>query len=112
MKASIFYSWQSDIRAAANRTLIHDALQEPASGIRNDKAMAVEPVVDRDTLAVPGAPDIGATIFKKIDASAAIVADVTITTGTSAPRPSPNPNVLIELGYGLRALDNARVILV
>jgi CrcB protein len=49
---TIFYSWQSDTRAAANRTLIQDALEAAVVEIRDDDSIAIEPVVDRDTLAV------------------------------------------------------------
>src|SRR6266851_4010698 len=111
MKATIFYSWQSDIKAAANRTLIQDALEAAAEELRADGSISVEPVVDRDTQAVPGAPDIRGTILEKIDASAAVVADVTIV-GRGNARPTPNPNVLIELGYALKSLGPRRVILV
>lgn len=111
MEATIFYSWQSDTRAAANRTLIEVALESAAARIRDDGSISVEPVVDRDTASVPGAPDIGNTIFDKIDASAAAVFDVTIVNPKGA-RPAPNPNVLIELGYALKALGPGRVILV
>jgi hypothetical protein len=111
MKATIFYSWQSDTRAAANRTLIQDALEAAVTELRSDDSITVEPVVDRDTQAVPGAPDIGGTILEKIDASAAVVADVTIVSRGNG-RPTPNPNVLIELGYALKSLGPRRVILV
>jgi hypothetical protein len=111
MQATIFYSWQSDTRAAANRTLIQDALEGAAKDLRADGSLSVEPVLDRDTQAVPGAPDIGATIFEKIDASAAFVADVTIVS-RSAGRPTPNPNVLIEVGYSLKSLGSRKIILV
>lgn len=80
--------------------------------LRDDESISVQPVVDRDTLAVPGAPDIGATIFEKINTSAAIVADVTIVNGSTGGRPTPNPNVLIELGYALKSLGDRRLILV
>ena len=112
MKVTIFFSWQSDTRAAANRTLIQAALEAAAVELRDDESISVQPVVDRDTLAVPGAPDIGATIFEKIDASAAIVADVTIVNGNAEDPPTPNPNVLIELGYALKSLSDRRLILV
>lgn len=112
MPVTVFYSWQSDTRAAANRTLIQDALEAAVAEIRTDGSMMVEPVVDRDTSGVAGSPDIGATILEKIDAAHALVADVTIVTPAGAERPSPNPNVLIELGYGLKVLGAPRVILV
>jgi hypothetical protein len=112
VKATIFYSWQSDIKAAANRTLILDALEGAATDLIDYEAVTVQPVIDRDTMSVPGAPDIGSTIFAKIDASAAIVSDVTIVNGANEGRPTPNPNVLVELGYALKALGDRRVILV
>ncbi len=112
MKITIFYSWQSDTRAAANRTLIERSLEDAAKDIREDGSIALEPVVDRDTLAVPGAPDIDKTILEKIDASEVFVADVTIVNTDSGAEPTPNPNVLIELGYALKALGTQRVVLV
>jgi hypothetical protein len=112
MQATIFYSWQSDIKAAANRTLIQDALEGAVKELRADGSISVKPVIERDTKGVPGAPDIGVTILDKIDASAVMVADVTIVGRGDGTRPTPNPNVLIELGYGLKSLGPGRVILV
>jgi hypothetical protein len=111
MQATIFYSWQSDTKAAANRTLIQSALEGAAKELRADGSISVEPVIERDTQGVPAAPDIGATIFDKIDASAAVVLDVTIV-GRGGGRPTPNPNVLIELGYALKSVGPRRVILI
>lgn len=111
-KAIVFYSWQSDIKAAANRSLILDALEAAAKELANVEEIAVEPVIDRDTASVPGAPDIGKTIFEKIDASAVVVADVTIVNPGAGTRPTPNPNVMIELGYALRSVGGERVVLV
>jgi hypothetical protein len=73
VSATIFYSWQSDIRAAACRTLIHEALEGAASKITQDRSVGVEPVIDRDTQGIPGSPDIGAAILSKIDAASAFV---------------------------------------
>jgi hypothetical protein len=92
--------------------LIQKALENAASAIAADDTVEVEPVVDRDTLNVPGSPDISATIFAKIVASDVFVADVSIVTRAEGMRPTPNPNVLIELGYGFKALGHDRVILV
>ena len=111
MTARIFYSWQSDIKAAACRTLIEDALELAIKQLAADDAVEVVPVIDRDTLGVPGSPDIGATIFSKIDSASVIVADVTIV-GKVGERATPNPNVLVELGYALRALGGPNVLLV
>jgi hypothetical protein len=112
MIARVFYSWQSDIRAAACRTLIQDALEASVHAMIADGAVEVMPVVDRDTLNVPGAPDIGTTILGKIDSADAFVADVTTVGTISGKRPTPNPNVLFEVGYAFRALGEGRVVLV
>jgi hypothetical protein len=110
-QATVFYSWQSDLPNATNRGLILDALERAAKKIRTDDSLAVEPVLDRDTQNVPGAPDIAHTIFEKIEKASAFVADVSIIN-PGLGRPTPNPNVLIELGYALKVLRNARTILV
>lgn len=110
-KQIIFYSWQSDLPNSCNRGFIQQALENVASTIRSDKSVEVEPVVDRDTQGVPGAPDIASTIFAKIAAADIFVADVSIT-GKDKKRSTPNPNVLIELGYALKALGPERVLLV
>lgn len=112
MRRIVFYSWQSDLPNSCNRGLIQTALEDAASKIANDDAIAVEPVVDRDTQNVPGSPDIASTIFSKIIAADIFVADVSIVTRAEGMRPTPNPNVLIELGYALKALGHERVILV
>lgn len=112
LKAKIFYSWQSDTKAASNRSFIQNALESAAKDLREDESISVDPVVDRDTLAMPGSPDIGATIFEKIDNCEIFVADVTIINSGSNVRPTPNPNVLIELGYALKALGSSRIIIV
>lgn len=109
-KATVFYSWQSDLPNATNRGLIERALQEAAKAITADDSIEVEPVIERDTQAVPGAPQIADTIFAKIAAADVLVCDVSLVT--NAGRPSPNPNVLIELGYGLHALGWERILLV
>ena len=111
LKASVFYSWQSDLPNATNRGLILDSLERAAKKIRDDNSVTIEPVVDRDTQDVPGAPDIAHTIFQKIERASAFVADVTIIN-PGLGRPTPNPNVLIELGYALKALGTSRTILV
>lgn len=111
MKVTVFDSWQSDTKAAANRTLIQAALESAVKELRADGSISVEPVIERDTKGVPGAPDIDATIFKKIEAGTVMVADVTIV-GRSGGGPTPNPNVLVELGYAFKVLGWKRIVLV
>lgn len=110
---SIFYSWQSDLPNSTNRGFIERALKDAAGLLRADDSLGVEPVVERDTLGVPGAPDIAATILAKIAAADVFVADVSIIHQEEGDdRRTPNPNVLIELGWALRALGFERVVLV
>jgi hypothetical protein len=112
MSQRIFFSWQSDIRAAACRTLIQDALESAAKQLKADGTLAVELVIDRDTAGVAGSPDIGDTILAKIENADAFVADVTIVNAGKDVRPTPNPNVLVEVGFALKALGESRIILV
>ncbi len=113
MPSVVFYSWQSDLPNAANRSFIQTALERAARSLRDDETIEVEPVIDRDTAGVPGSPDISGTIFDKINRAAVFVCDVSIiNNGETTSRPTPNPNVLIELGYALHSLTWERVIMV
>lgn len=67
--------------------------------------------IDRDTQGLAGAPDIGDSIYEKIDNADIFIADVTIINQDYAGRKTPNPNVLIELGYAIKALGWDRIIL-
>src|SRR4051812_20569280 len=109
MKGRIFYSWQSDLPSSTNRSFILEALEGAAKDVKKDEEITIEPVIDRDTAGVAGAPDIGVTILAKIDAAVAFVCDVSLVTADAAGRPSPNPNVLVELGYAVRALGQGRI---
>lgn len=111
MKKTVFYSWQSDLPNGTNRTLIETALNDVAKEIGADEQTDIEPVIDRDTQGVAGAPNIATAIFQKIDSADIFVADVSII-GSAKKRAVPNPNVLIELGYALKALGHERIILV
>lgn len=112
MASKVFYSWQSDLPNRTNRGLIQSALEKAARELRSDESIAVEPVVDRDTLGEPGAPDIASTILRKIDDASVFVCDVSIVSRPESGRLCPNPNVLLELGYALNSLRSERVILV
>jgi hypothetical protein len=112
MPDSVFYSWQSDTRPAGNRTLIHNALETAIADLRGFGNPKLDLVLDRDTVGVTGSPDISSTIFAKINASAAVVADVTLVDDKSEKRRFPNPNVLIELGYAIKSIGLSRVVMV
>lgn len=110
LKATVFFSWQSDIKS--NRNFIEKALERAANEVASDGSIGIEPVVDRDTRGVPGAPDIGTTILTKVRGADVFVGDVTIINDGSSGRTTPNPNVLVEVGYALATLGDARVVLI
>lgn len=109
----VFYSWQATSPRKANRYLIEEALKKAVSALHKDDSITVEPVIDRDTSGVAGAPDIATTIFQKIEKAAVFVADVSLVLhDQNLDKSSPNPNVLIELGYAVHALRWDRILLV
>ena len=103
----IFLSWQSDRKDCRNFVLnVAEKLQENL----DNNILTVQ--VDRNTCSVPGAPDIGNTIFEKIDKCDLFIADLTLVNDPeSGYRKTPNPNVLIELGYAVKALKWDHIIL-
>jgi len=111
-KYKVFYSWQSDLPNSTNRGFIEKALEGAAKAIRSDESIEIEPVIDRDTAGIPGAPDIASTIFAKIDQSQVFACDVSIINQDEKSRPTANPNVLIELGYALNALGWERILMI
>ena len=111
MEKKIFYSWQSDLPNSTNRGFIQACLEEAIKELKNDQELQLEIALDRDTDGVPGSPDIGQTIFSKIDSAVVFVSDVSIIQIDSK-RPSPNPNVLLELGYAFKNIGSAGVIMV
>ncbi len=114
MRATVFYSWQSDLPSNTNRSFIQRALELAVKAITKDDSIEVEPVIDRDTVGVPGSPDIPGTIFEKIDRADIFVADVSIVAQSvhDPKKKSPNPNVLVELGYAMKSLGPDRVVMV
>ena len=112
MDCKIFYSWQADLPNPTNRGFILSALEMAVKSIRNDESIKIEPVIDRDTSGIPGAPDIADTILSKIEKSQIFVADVSIINNNDSSRKTPNPNVLVELGYAMRTLGPECIIMV
>jgi len=111
-ESKVFYSWQSDLPNSTNRGFIQKALENAAKAIRVDDSIKVEPVIDRDTAGVPGAPDIASTIFAKIEEAQVFACDVSIINEGEKSRPTPNPNVLIELGYAIKTLGSERILMI
>ena len=112
----VFYSWQSDLPSSTNRGLILKSLEKACAGLKAEGGIAVEAVIDRDTLGLSGAPDISDAILSKIREADAFVADVSLVNildrNIEQYRPTPNPNVLVELGYALAKLGNEALVLV
>ena len=112
---SVFYSWQSDIKA--NRSFIQSCIEKAIKNVvkKHKTDIELEINIDRDTRNKSGSPPIANTIFKKIETADIFICDVTIVN--KAPfnrflqlRLAPNPNVLIELGYAVHVIGWERVI--
>lgn len=112
MPIRVFYSWQSELPEGVNRYFIRDALKDAMPIIKRRYGLDERPEVDQDTRGTPGLPDIVHTIFSKIEASSAFVADVSFTSESINHRHCANANVLIELGFALHSLGDERLILV
>jgi len=106
LECLLFLSWQSDRRDCRNFvTSVVEKLPDKAADIASV-------ILDRDTVNVPGSPDIGDTIFEKIDSCDLFIADITlINDKDSGYRRTPNPNVMIELGYAIKTLGWERILL-
>jgi hypothetical protein len=124
----VFWSWQSDTPGKIGRHFVRAALEAAVEALKqpNDieeptTAEAREALhLDHDRKGVSGSPDLAPTIFRKIDASAVFVADVTLV-GVAVPHGQTvndnakrliNSNVAIEYGYALRSLTDAAVLAV
>lgn len=101
---NIFFSWQSDIEE--NRTIIRKGIKEAC-----EKLNQYDIIIDEATRNVPGSPTIEKTVMDKIKNCDVYIADITPITQSNG-KQIPNPNVLIELGYALKCMEVARIIIV
>jgi hypothetical protein len=112
----IFYSWQADTFKTNGRNFIERALEQAikriATDVEIDEAIRGQIEVDKDTKGVPGTPPIVDTIFRKIDAAAIFIPDLTFVGKRIDKRPTPNPNVMIEYGWALKSLTHSRIVTV
>ena len=109
----VFYSWQSDITTSVNRNLIENAISKAIKNINNNIQSNDEKYeMDRDTVNVPGSPDIVETIITKINSCSIFIGDVTPVGVSSNGKKMPNSNVFFESGYAVGKLSFNRVILI
>jgi hypothetical protein len=117
MAVRVFYSWQSDRRQ--NRNFIRSALEAVVKDLRQDLALEEaqrDITLDQDTQGLPGSPAIADAILTKIRSSDVFIGDVTFIDGdldshtSEDTRRTPNPNVMLEFGYALHALGDAKII--
>jgi hypothetical protein len=109
----VFFSWQSDTPAKANRTVIETAIERAAKAAGATWAGSDRPIAKVETASsdVIGARQIAEVIFERIRTADAFIADVSLVVRRGR-RLMPNPNVLVETGYALHALSDARIVLV
>lgn len=98
--ATIFYSWQSDDKAARNK--LSTALKRICVLLGRELTEPDRPELDSDTQGTFGSESISQTIFNKIDSCDIFVADVTPILKSEKGKLFPNPNVMIEIGYALK----------
>jgi hypothetical protein len=126
----IFWSWQADTPGKTGRHFVRAALAEAVAALKQPEDIE-EPAagaarealhLDHDRQGVAGSPDLAATIFRKIDAAAVFIADVTLVGSTDAVTPEAavakplkrliNSNVAIEYGYAQRGLGDEAILMV
>lgn len=115
MQYAVFYSWQTDVRGNANRTLIREALDGAVAVALRTGTVADVPRVDSGMEGVAGSPEVATVMFEKIEKSAIFVGDLTLAGQVGADdsaKRTPNPNVLLELGFAAATLGWGRVITV
>ena len=106
---NIFFSWQSDLDSKTHRNYIEKCIKKSIKSLNKEKELHLFLEYDRDTLRLPGSPDITSSTFDKIKKCTLFVADISNITMHSN-RSIPNPNVLIELGYAINILGWERII--
>jgi hypothetical protein len=124
----VFWSWQFDTPGETGRHFVRNVLADAiavlkASGDVEEASEREEALrLDHDRRkGVEGSPDLALAIFKKIDRAAVFVADVTLVGERqlsanfpigARPKKLINSNVAIEYGFALRALTDARILMI
>lgn len=114
MDYTVFYSWQSDTPANANRSFVRQALEAAIGELAGNAEVQDAPRVDSGMEGVSGSPEVASVMFEKIREAAIFVGDVTlvgeIIRHDGERKRVANPNVLLELGYAASTLGWGRVI--
>lgn len=108
----VFYSWQSDIGKKTNRSVIEKAITTAVKKLNASDKNEYQYSLDKDTLNVPGSPDIVETIIKKIKQCELFVSDITPILSTSKGKAMPNSNVFFETGYSVGKKGFERTLLI
>ena len=103
MKASVFYSWQSDLSSKTNRTYLEGIITKSLKTVNKDNRIIA--CIDRDTKDELGSPSIQSSVFSKINHCKYFICDVSFCGNNC-----PNPNVLIELGYAIKMLGWNKIV--
>lgn len=107
LQFNIFFSWQSDIEG--NRSIIRKGIKDACEKLTQSNGYEIN--IDEATRDIPGSPTIEKTVMDKIEKCDVYIADITPITQSNG-KQIPNPNVLIELGYALKCIELARIIIV
>jgi hypothetical protein len=120
----VFWSWQSDTPGKTGRHFVKRVLENAVKSLNQHddiiESLRPEVEIDHDRKGVPGSPDLASIILQKIDQAAVLVADVTpvaslkrtLNGSEEETKKLMNPNVAIELGYALKSLTDASILLV
>ena len=110
----VFYCWQDHLDKKLHRFLIRDAINGAIKRVQDELPDEADCVLrqDSDTSGRAGSVEIADTILQKISSSSIIIGDVTPVLFHEIGYGYPNPNVMLEIGFGARAIGWNRVICV
>lgn len=108
MSDVVFFIWQSDSAATANRNFIRDCIRKAIQHL-NSKGYDLE--YHEATSSAAGSPEITRFVLEQIELASAVIADVTPVASTDNGKPIANPNVMFELGWAYKSIGERRISL-
>jgi hypothetical protein len=121
----IFWSWQFDTPGKIGRHFVRDALADAIAALKQpdeiedaERPDGIDELhLDHDNKGLAGSPDLAPEILKKIRASAAFVADVTLVGRVrddvdDSGKLLINSNVAIEYGFAAGVVGDERILMV